>query len=38
VSLIEPLMLLLMGLIVGGIAMAVIMPVYQFVGQMGGAQ
>jgi type II secretory pathway component PulF len=35
-SLIEPLMLLMMGLIVGGIAMAVIMPVYQFVGQMGG--
>jgi len=26
----------MMGLIVGGIAMAVIMPVYQFVGQMGG--
>jgi type IV pilus assembly protein PilC len=38
VSLIEPLMLLMMGLIVGGIAMSVIMPVYQFVGQMGGAQ
>ncbi len=38
VALIEPLMLLIMGLIVGGIAMAVIMPVYQFVGQMGGAQ
>ncbi len=38
VALIEPLMLLFMGVIVGGIAMAVIMPVYQFVGQMGGAQ
>lgn len=36
VSLVEPLMLLMMGVMVGGIALAVILPVYQFVGQMGG--
>ncbi len=36
VSLVEPLMLLIMGVMVGGIALAVILPVYQFVGQMGG--
>lgn len=35
VAMFEPLMLLFIGVIVGGIALAVIMPVYQFVGQMG---
>ncbi|HOX21383.1 MAG TPA: type II secretion system F family protein [Candidatus Paceibacterota bacterium] len=32
----EPVMLLFIGVVVGGIALAVIMPMYQFVGQMGG--
>lgn len=36
VSLVEPIMLLFIGLIVGGIALAVVLPVYQFVGQVGG--
>jgi len=36
VAIFEPLMLLFIGVIVGGIAIAVILPVYQFVSQMGG--
>lgn len=35
VAVFEPAMLLFLGVIVGGIALAVILPVYQFVGQMG---
>ena len=36
VSIFEPLMLIIIGLVVGGIAMAVILPVYQFTTQLGG--
>lgn len=36
VSIFEPLMLLFIGVVVGGIALAVILPMYQFVSQMGG--
>ncbi len=36
VSLVEPIMLLVIGIIVGGIALSVVLPVYQFVGQVGG--
>jgi type II secretory pathway component PulF len=35
VSLVEPIMLLFIGVIVGGIALAVVLPIYQFVGQVG---
>lgn len=36
VSLVEPIMLLFIGIVIGGIALAVVLPVYQFVGQVGG--
>ncbi|MCX8016207.1 MAG: type II secretion system F family protein [Patescibacteria group bacterium] len=36
VSIFEPLMLVIIGLVVGGIALAVILPVYQFTTQLGG--
>ncbi len=36
VSLVEPILLLFIGVVVGGIALAVVLPVYQFVGQVGG--
>jgi type II secretory pathway component PulF len=37
IAIFEPMMLLFIGVVVGGIALAVILPVYQFVSQMGGA-
>ncbi|MGB9847755.1 MAG: type II secretion system F family protein [Minisyncoccia bacterium] len=36
VSIFEPLMLVIIGVVVGGIALAVILPVYQFTTQLGG--
>jgi len=36
VSIFEPLMLVIIGVVVGGIALAVILPVYQFTSQLGG--
>jgi len=36
VAIFEPVMLLFIGVVVGGIALAVILPVYQFVSQIGG--
>jgi len=36
VAIFEPIMLLFIGVIVGGIALAVILPVYQFTNQLGG--
>ena len=34
VTLLEPMLLLVMGLIVGGIALAILLPIYQIVGQL----
>ncbi|HRU33521.1 MAG TPA: type II secretion system F family protein [Candidatus Paceibacterota bacterium] len=36
VAIFEPIMLIFIGVIVGGIALAVILPVYQFTNQLGG--
>lgn len=36
VAIFEPIMLLFIGVVVGGIALAVILPVYQFTSQLGG--
>jgi len=36
VSLIEPLIIVFMGLVIGGIAVSVIMPMYQVIGGFGG--
>lgn len=35
VTLLEPLLLLIMGVIVGGIALSVLLPIYQLIGQLG---